>query len=186
MDLLTDNALMMKVRNGDLDKMGLLFERHHRQLLGFLIHMTGKRELSEDLMQNVFYRMLKYRHTFRGDGEFRTWMFHVARNVIHDDGRTASRTVKQQELDGQVERISGGAMADEHIQQKHEHRALQQALSSLSAESREVLVLSRFQEMKYHEIARVMNISEGAVKVRVHRALQQLKHIYFKMESNEM
>ena len=177
---------MLKVKNGDLDKMGLLFERHHRQLLGFLFHMTGQRDLSEDLVQNVFYRMLKYRHTFRGDGEFRAWMYHVARNVIHDEGRTAKRTIKPQEIDGYTERISGGAATDEPIQKKQELRALQQALAGLSEESREVLVLSRFQEMKYHEIARVMEISEGAVKVRVHRALQQLKHIYFKMESNEM
>ena len=177
---------MLKVRDGDLDKMGLLFERHHRQLLGFLFHMTGQRELSEDLVQNVFYRMLKYRHTFRGDGEFRAWMYHVARNVVHDEGRTAKRTVKQQELDTQAERIGGGAVADEHLQKKQELRSLQRALAGLSEESREVLVLSRFQEMKYHEIARVMDISEGAVKVRVHRALQQLKNIYFKMESNEM
>ena len=177
---------MLKVRDGDLDKMGLLFERHHRQLLGFLFHMTGQRELSEDLVQNVFYRMLKYRHTFRGDGEFRAWMYHVARNVVHDEGRTAKRTVKQQELDTQAERIGGGAVADEHLQKKQELRSLQRALAGLSEESREVLVLSRFQEMKYHEIARIMDISEGAVKVRVHRALQQLKNLYFKMEKNEM
>jgi RNA polymerase sigma factor (sigma-70 family) len=177
---------MLKVKEGDLDKMGLLFERHHCQLLGFLFHMTGQRELSEDLVQNVFYRMLKYRHTFRGDGEFRAWMYHVALNVIHDEGRIAKRSVKQQELDNYAERIGGGAVADEHLQKKQELRSLQRALAGLSEESREVLVLSRFQEMKYHEIARVMDITEGAVKVRVHRALQQLKNIYFKMESNEM
>ncbi len=177
---------MLKVKNGDLDKMGLLFERYHRQLMGFLFHMTGQREMSEDLVQNVFYRMLKYRHTFRGEGEFKSWMYHVARNVVHDEGRSARRMVKHQELDEFAERMGGGAVADEHLQKNQELKALQQALARLSEESREVLVLSRFQEMKYHEIAGIMDITEGAVKVRVHRALQQLKKIYFKMESNEM
>ncbi len=186
MDPLTDNALMLKVKNGDLDRMGLLFERHHRPLMGFLFHMTGQREMSEDLVQNVFYRMLKYRHTFRGDGEFRAWMYHVARNVIHDEGRTAKRSIRSQELDLYAEKIGGGVVADEHIQKKQELRVLHEALASLNEESREVLVLSRFQELKYHEIAKIMEISEGAVKVRVHRALQQLKNVYFKMESNEM
>lgn len=186
MDHISDNALMLKVKNGDLDKMGLLFERHHRSLLGFLFHMTGQRELSEDLVQNVFYRMLKYRHTFRGDGEFRAWMYHVARNVIHDEGRTAKRSIRSQELDVYAEKISGGVAADRHIQKKEELQVLHGALASLTEESREVLVLSRFQELKYHEIATIMNISEGAVKVRVHRALQQLKNLYFKTESNEM
>jgi RNA polymerase sigma factor (sigma-70 family) len=186
LDPLTDNALMLKVKNGDLDRMGLLFERHHRQLLGFLYHMTGQRELSEDLVQNVFYRMLKYRHTFRGDGEFRAWMYHLARNVIHDEGRSAKRTIRSQELEPYAERIGGGTVADEHIQKKQELKALHEALTSLNEESREILILSRFQELKYQEIARIMDISEGAVKVRVHRALQQLKHLYLKKESNEM
>jgi RNA polymerase sigma factor (sigma-70 family) len=183
LDILSDNAIMLKVKNGDLDRMGLLFERHHRQLLGFLYHMTGNREQSEDLVQNVFYRMLKYRHTFRGDGEFRAWMYHVARNAIHDEGRTLKRSIRHQELDGYTEKIAGGSMADAHIQKKQELQVLHQALAELSEENREILVLSRFQEMKYHEIAGIMNISEGAVKVRVHRALQQLKNIYLKTES---
>jgi RNA polymerase sigma factor (sigma-70 family) len=183
---LTDNAIMLKVKNGDLDRMGLLFERYHRQLFGFLFRMTGQRELSEDLVQNVFYRMLKYRHTFRGDGEFRAWMYHVARNVIHDQGRSSKRTVQHYELDEYAEKISGGSMADEKIQKKQELRDLQAAMARLSTENREVLILSRYQELKYHEIAKIMEITEGAVKVRVHRALHQLKNIYLKIESNEM
>ncbi|NCI45648.1 RNA polymerase sigma factor [Sediminibacterium sp. WSJ-3] len=177
---------MIKVKNGDLDRMGLLFERHHRQLLGFLYHMTGQRELSEDLVQNVFYRMLKYRHTFRGDGEFRSWMYHVARNVIHDEGRGQKRTIRAQELEAHTERISGTDRADAGIQKRQELQSLRQALNELPEESREVLVLSRYQELKYAEIAGIMNLSEGAVKVRVHRALQQLKNHYLKLESNEM
>ena len=120
MNPLTDNVIMLKVKNGDLDRMGLLFERYHRQLFGFIFHMTSQRELSEDLVQNVFYRMLKYRHTFRGDGEFRTWMYHVARNVIHDQGRSSKRTVRHYELDEYSEGVSGGAMADEQIQKKQD------------------------------------------------------------------
>ncbi len=98
MNPLTDNAIMLKVKNGDLDKLGLLFERHHRSLFGFLFHMTGQRELSEDMVQNVFYRILKYKHAFRGDGEFKTWMYHLARNVMNDNGRALKRTVKHQEV----------------------------------------------------------------------------------------
>jgi RNA polymerase sigma factor (sigma-70 family) len=186
LDILSDNAIMLKVKNGDLDRMGLLFERHHRQLLGFLFHMTGNREQSEDLVQNVFYRMLKYRHTFRGDGEFRAWMYHVARNAIHDEGRTLKRSVRHEDIDHYAERIGGGSLADTPVEKKQELKALREAMAGLSEENREILVLSRFQEMKYQEIAGIMNISEGAVKVRVHRALQQLKNIYLKMESNEM
>ncbi len=183
MDHLTDNAIMLKVKNGDLDRMGLLFERHHRQLFGFLFHMTGQRELSEDLVQNVFYRMLKYRHTYRGDGEFKAWMYHLARNVVHDDGRVKMRTVDQIPLNEFAGNIGDTTAADEQLLKKQELAALRRAMDVLNTESREILVLSKFQELKYHEIARIMNLTEGAVKVRVHRAIGQLKNIFLAMEA---
>lgn len=181
MNALTDNALMLKVKNGDLDKLGLLFERYHRPLFGFLFHTTGNRELSEDLAQNVFYRILKYRHTFRGDGEFKTWMYHMARNVVNDHGRAVKRTVRHQDIDELNESIAGGMVADETIQKKQELALLKHAMERLSEESREILVLSKFQELKYVEIAQILDITEGAVKVRVHRAISQLKNCYLEI-----
>ncbi len=181
MNPLTDNAIMLKVKNGDLDKLGLLFERHHRSLFGFLFHMTGQRELSEDMAQNVFYRILKYKHAFRGDGEFKTWMYHLARNVINDNGRAVKRTVKHQEVTNLAEEIAGSYLADESIQKKQELALLKNAMNNLQPESREILILSKFQELKYHEIAAIMDITEGAVKVRVHRALHQLKNVYLQI-----
>ncbi len=169
---------MLKVKAGDLDKMGLLFERHHRQLFGFLFHMTHERELSEDLAQNVFYRMLKYRHTFSGEGEFKTWMYHLARNVVNDHGRSLKRNVRHLDIEDFAERIGGGASADMPLHKKQELASLQQAMGKLNEESREVLILSKFQELRYHEIARILDITEGAVKVRVHRAVNQLKNIF--------
>ncbi len=173
---------MLKVKNGDLDKLGLLFERHHRALFGFLFHMTGQRELSEDMVQNVFYRVLKYKHTFRGDGEFKTWMYHMARNVINDNGRSIKRTVKHQELtEYNMENIGGGFAADDSIHKKQELATLKTAMANLNEESREILILSKFQELKYNEIAQIMDITEGAVKVRVHRAIGQLKNMYLQI-----
>ncbi len=183
MDLLTDNALMIKVKNGDLDRMGLLFERYHRQLFGFIFHLTGQRELSEDLVQNVFYRMLRYRHTYRGDGEFKAWMYHVARNVVHDEGRVLKRSVVRTTVNEFTENICDTTAADEQVLKKQELAALQKAMEGLNTESREILVLSKFQELKYNEIARILNITEGAVKVRVHRAVCQLKNIFLEMET---
>jgi DNA-directed RNA polymerase specialized sigma24 family protein len=59
-----DNELMLKVRDGDLGKLSFLFERYHRALFNFFLRSTGSRDLSEDLVQEVFLRILKYRHTF--------------------------------------------------------------------------------------------------------------------------
>src|SRR5690348_11487914 len=84
LEALTDNALMLRVRDGETDTLGLLFERYKRPLYGFFYGMNRDSELSEDLVQNVFFRILKYRYLFRGEGDFKTWMFHIARNVNND------------------------------------------------------------------------------------------------------
>jgi RNA polymerase sigma factor (sigma-70 family) len=173
---------MLKVRSGDLDKMALLFQRHHRPLYGFLFHMTRHREASEDLLQNVFYRMLRSRHTFTGEGEFRTWMYCIARNVVKDHLKKSRREPDSYDAADLAERISATTRTDESLERRLEIKALQQALNELSPESREVLLLSRFQDLRNEEIARVLDISVGAVKVRIHRAINQLKELYIQTE----
>ena len=174
---------MLKVKAGDLDKMGLLFERYHRPLFAFLYHMTGQAHACEDLVQNVFYRMLKYRHTFNGEGEFRTWMYHLARNVLNDSFRQQERWGGHAyDIADLSDRLGGGVAADEQLEKEQELDALQNAMARLSPDHREVLVLSRYQELKYEEIARILNITEGAVKVRVHRALGELKKNFLTSE----
>lgn len=182
MNSLADNAVMLKVKSGDLDKMGLLFERYHKALYGFLYRMSGQKEVSEDMVQNVFYRMIRYRNTFTGEGEFKTWMYHLARNVLNDHHKKNKAASQHQDVTELESRIGGGKLADEQIQKEQELNMLNNAIASLSEESREVLILSRYQELKYDEIAGILNISEGNVKVRVYRAIQQLKSIYLKLE----
>src|ERR1051325_5999650 len=80
----TDELLMLAVRNGEVAKLGVLFDRHHRALLDFFVRMTGSRSAAEDLVQDVFFRILKYRDTFRDDSRFKAWMFHIARNARFD------------------------------------------------------------------------------------------------------
>ena len=183
MDTLSDNALMLKVKNGDIDKMGLLYERYHRQLYRFLFNMTRQKELSEDMVQNIFLRMLKYPDGFLGFGEFKTWMYHIARNAMYDHFRKIKRTPSHSDLKNFEERIEGEQYADAHLEKEQELKTLQTAMGNLSDENRELLILCRFQELKYNEIARILNTTEGAVKVRIHRALNQLKSNYLKIEN---
>lgn len=173
---------MLRVKAGDLNRMGLLFERYHRELFGFLYHMSSNPDASEDMVQTVFYRMLKYRHTFTGDGAFRTWMYHLARNVLADTVRQTKWSGQQYDVAEYADRIGGGALADEVLHKAEELAMLQDALARLSNEHREVLVMSRYQELKYEEIARILNTTEGAVKVRVHRAMNELKKLYLTRE----
>jgi RNA polymerase sigma factor (sigma-70 family) len=180
LDRITDNALMMQVKAGDLDKMGLLFERYHRALFGFLFQMTKNKESGEDMVQQVFYRMLKYRKTFTGDGEFRTWMYHLARNVLYDQVKKNKRSGDHYPLVEMTDK-AGDYFADEALEKKQELQTLSMAIDGLSPDNRELLILSRYQRLSYHDIARILDISEGAVKVRIHRALSQLKTSYLKI-----
>jgi RNA polymerase sigma factor (sigma-70 family) len=172
---------MLKVKSGDLDKMALLFQRYHRPLFGFLYHMSGHQESSQDMVQSVFYRMLKSRQTFTGNGEFKTWMYHIARNVLSDHFKKNRRTAFS-DISGLEEKMSADLRTEELVEKKMAVQALRKALTTLSPESREILVLSRFQELKGAEIAEILNISVGAVKVRIHRAISQLKILYMELE----
>ena len=180
MNELTDNELMLLVKAGDLDKMSLLFKRYNMFLYNFLFQMIYDREASEDIVQNTFYRMLKYRQTFTGSGEFKVWMFHLGRNLLKDHLRNSQKKGKQEEVHLVAENLEGGLPADGQINKKQEQAQLQKAMKQLTNEEREILTLSKFKELRYHEIAQILEINEGAVKVRVHRAFTRLKNIYQK------
>lgn len=169
---------MLKVKAGDLDRMGLLFERHYKPLFGFLYRMTADKENSEDMVQNVFLRMLKYRHTFKGDGEFRTWMYHLARNVLNDYHKRSKRQADP--LEHELREVADETQ-ESTIDKEEQVYLLNRALTRLTEENREILVLSRYQELAYSEIARILNISEANVRVRIHRAMAQLKSAYLKL-----
>lgn len=182
METLSDNALMNKVKNGDLDKLGLLFERYKKPLFGFFYGINKDRELSEDLVQNVFVRVLKYRTLYRGEGEFRSWLFHIARNVSHDQYRK-KRIQATDSVENWQDRIGSDDNRFTAYQKDEDLELLSLAMDRLPEDKREILLLSKFQEKKYKEIGDQLGFSEGTVKVRVYRAMQELKAIYHELEA---
>lgn len=168
---------MLKVKDNDLDKLGLLFERYKKPLFGFFYNLNRNQELSEDLVQNTFLRIMKYRHLFRGEGDFRTWMFHIARNVSHDHYRKDKLKAKDNVEDWQNHLVHHENKSNE-FEQQDEQTMLAIAMDKLPEDKREILLLSKYQEKKYKEIGEILGCSEGAVKVKVFRALQELKSLY--------
>ncbi|HJR71792.1 MAG TPA: RNA polymerase sigma factor [Gammaproteobacteria bacterium] len=171
----TDSELMRQVRGGRTAALATLFERHHARLYRYCIRMTGHRSAAEDLVQDVFMKMLKYKATFRDDSEFVPWMFGIGRNAcLAHLRRTADDRLPKH--DQEVETLAHEPTDDP--QDRDEHEIVRRALQRLPVERREVLVLSRYEFKSYEEIAALLDCSVGAVKVRVHRALKHLREIY--------
>ncbi len=168
----TDDALMCRVRDGDAQALAPLFDRYHAALLNFYLRTTGNRASSEDLVQDVFVRILKYRRTYRPGSRFLTWMYSIARHARLDYYRRRRAEVEWD--DAYAVTPNRGDPAETA---QHQH-VLALALQRLPTDKREVLVLSRFQGLRYEEIAELLKCEPGAVKVRVHRAMRALRSFF--------
>ena len=176
---------MLQVRDGEVEKLGVLFERHQRMLFNFFVRLTNDRELSEDLVQEVFFRMLKYRHTFQSGNPFRAWMFQVARNAHFDALRKSQREARLADSAPEGEMVCPEPAPDLRLEQRQEIGLLERALARLPIEKREVLLLSRVQNLKCQEIGEILGCDAGTVKVRVHRALKELRDIFRELTGGE-
>ena len=175
----TDMELMTSVRDGDVRQFAVLFGRHHVKLYNFYLRLTGRRDVSEDLVQDVLYRMLKYRHTYKPDGDFMAWMYQMARNVHFDRFRKWRH--EQSPGEDLEEPMAEDPTPTERLEQQEQSGLLRKALARLHAEKKEILILSRYQELPYETIAELLGCSVGAVKVRVHRAMNELKKEYYQL-----
>jgi len=167
----SDEEVMLQVREGACEMLGILFDRYHAKLFNYFVRLTGNRTLSEDLVQDAFYRILRSRRTYRPGSPFRPWMYQVARNARNDHFRRPAEVEFEEHM---AETIP---LADELADRELVHRALLQ----LPEDRREVLILSRFQEMKYSEIAQLLGCQEGTIKTRVFRALQELRQVILEL-----
>jgi RNA polymerase sigma factor (sigma-70 family) len=177
----TDETLMEAVRNGDVAKLGMLFERHHRALFDFLVRMTGNASIAEDLVQDVFVRILKYRATWRGEGRFETWLFRIARNARADYFRTRTTDAP---IDEAAAHPSRAPLPGDLLARNRDVARLQRALMLLREDKRELIVLARYRGMKLEAIADLLGIEVGTVKVRIHRAVKELRDIFLRLNES--
>ncbi|MER3316898.1 MAG: RNA polymerase sigma factor [Allomuricauda sp.] len=174
---------MMKVKNGDLDKLGLLYERHKRNLFGFFYNLGNNPSVSEDLVQNVFVRILKYRRSYKGEGSFTAWMFSMARNINYDHHIKVSKQNISRDIAPEDTEMGSEDSLNEAMDQNGNAIMLRRALSLLPNDKREILLLSKYRDLKLNEIAEILGCTEGAAKVRTHRALKELRTIFLQLET---
>lgn len=171
---MTDETAMLCVFNGELEKAAVLYERYKRPLLNFFLRFGVEWETSHDLTQQTFYRLIHYRHSYREGYEFRTWIYRIARNLFHD--HLKDNHLKMSELNDNYD------FEEEETFDDQNHQLIRIALQKLPDEYREVLHLSRFEDMRYEQIAEMLNVSVSVVKVRVHRAIKKLREVYLSLD----
>lgn len=167
---------MELVKLGKLNFMELLFMRYQKQLYNYFLKCTLDPDESQDLTQNTFIRLMKYRNSYKSDRGFRVWLFQIARNQIKDHFRIARI---QRERFNPQDHLLEAASEDLDTEQLEREEKLHMALERLPPEKRELLVMGKFQGMKYDEIARIRDMSVSAVKVQIHRIIAELRKIYF-------
>jgi RNA polymerase sigma-70 factor (ECF subfamily) len=173
---LSDEEIMISVKEDKVEMLAILFERHHVKLYNFLWRLTGDKNTSEDMVQEIFFRILKYRHTYRGESKFVVWMYQIARNAHIDHLRKHKKNFSLE--DSWEEEVSSDLQPNEVLEKDQDLTILHQALNKLPVRKKEILLLSRFQNLKYREIAELLQCSIEAVKINVHRAMKELKKNY--------
>ncbi len=170
----------MEVVDGNIDRFGILYERYKKPVYGYFYKLTsGDSQASEDLSHNVFFKALKYKHSFKGTGTFARWLFSIAHNMGIDYLRKNTR-YHSDEIDPEIkdEEING----TESLELKESTAILNLSLNKLKYSEREILIMAKIKELKYSEIAEINKCSESAVKTRICRALKKLKDLYVEFE----
>lgn len=169
-----DLESMEQVRRGEAAGAARLFQRYAAPLLRFTGRILGDPAEAEEITQDVFLKLMVRADQYDGRAPVASWLFAIATNACRDRLRRSVRRPSVA-LEAVTEVREPGIPADERLAQRQRREAVRRALSELSLEQREALVLARYHGMPYAEIARALDISEGAVKTRIFRAMETLK-----------
>jgi RNA polymerase sigma-70 factor, ECF subfamily len=169
-----DHELLERVRAGEPSGAAGLFERYSTALLRFTSRMLGSRADAEEVTQEVFLKMISRVDQYDGRSPVSSWLFAIAANACRDRMRRGRRAGVVP-LEVVSERPDEAEPVDSRLLANERRDVVRRALAGLSAEQREALILARFHELPYAEIARTLSISEGAVKTRIFRAMEALK-----------
>jgi RNA polymerase sigma-70 factor (ECF subfamily) len=174
----TDESLMAAVREGGHAELGELFDRHHRALYEFFYRMSGDRTASESLVQDVFYRILEYRDTFRDEGRFNSWFYRIARNARHE---ICGKPDAAPACGDDPELMRKVSPSGAHDPGEDKAATLRCALLKLPEDQREFIVFSQYQHLTPNEIAELLDIEVPTAMVHVHRAMMELRDLYRKL-----
>ena len=188
-----DDELMERYQKGDESAFTLLVRRHQQPLINFIARFINDRNSAEDLAQETFIRIFKAAHRYKpGRAHFKTWMYHIAKNLCKNELRNRERRDKHRvdnvidirnDSNGDSEEIdliantpaNQAFQPEVALERKELRNAIQKAIAELPEQYRLPLVLRDLQGLSYEEIGEVLELRSGTTKSRINRARLMLK-----------
>jgi RNA polymerase sigma-70 factor (ECF subfamily) len=181
---LDDAQVMLRVRNGDDGAFNYLVERYRRPMISFMFRMVHNAAIAEELAQEVFLRVYRSRATYAADAKFTTWLYRIATNlaVNHARDNKHERPEEKASLDA-VNEETGQAMDVADVRPNIEQRmvrrerlaAIRRQVEALPERQRMAVMMHKYQELDYRQIAEVLHLSESATKSLLFRAYETLR-----------
>ena len=166
---------MKAVAAGDIRKASMLFDRYHVNVYNYLMKVNQNKMLAEDLTQNVFEKMIKYKSSFQGQNSFKGWLFTIVRNANIDHHRKR----KYQSIDDScTEMATCDSDAHRTMEIAEQNKYLMEAISRLPIEEKEILVMTKFEKMKYSEVSKITGLSESAKPIYYEYCKANISHSY--------
>ncbi len=188
---LSDEELMQRASEDDVDAFEILFKRYERAIYSYLYRMTRNVSAAEDYTQDVFLRLWKNRHLYKPTGKFSSYLYQIAHNYCLNEATRRKITVSPlpvEEADAFVISEKASDTPLEILEKREISDFLEEALSELPDAQREVFILCRFHKMRYKEIAESLEIPVRTVESRLLAATQKLMQklsLYFKQLEKE-
>jgi RNA polymerase sigma-70 factor (ECF subfamily) len=183
----TDVQLMLDVKAGDEASFELLLHRYRRPLVNFVFRMVRNQEQAEDLAQEVFLRVYRAREDYVPSAKFTTWLFRIATNLALNSLRDNRNQRMEISLDAPInasdedgdERLLDVAEKhpniEQHLVEDARRKMIKHAIDKLPEKQRAAVLLHKYQELDYGEIAKILNCSESALKSLLFRAYETLR-----------
>jgi RNA polymerase sigma-70 factor (ECF subfamily) len=176
-----DTQLMLRVRNGCLESFTALLERYRLPVTHYLFRMVQSRAIAEELAQEVFLRVFRSRTTYEPTAKFTTWLFRIATHLALNWLRDGKRERQQESLDEQG--VGGTARqvedrrpsVEQLLLREAELREIRLAIDRLPPKQRAAILMHKYEELEYSQIAAVLGCSESAVKSLLFRAYETLR-----------
>lgn len=176
-----DAELMVRVKEGDGASFAVLLEKHRSSVVHFLYRMVQNQAVAEELAQEVFLRVYRSRGTYEPTAKFTTWLFRIATHLALNSLRDGRNERLQERLDGDPDEPAGRQLSDRRpsveavMVNEVRMEEIRQAVAGLPEKQRTAVLMHKYQEMEYSQIAKILNCSESAVKSLLFRAYETLR-----------